>query len=53
MVKKKKGQATIYKTLHKKLNKSNMDPTDAPGMNSGVPDGKAVPTLLLRGGARI
>ena len=54
MAKKKKGQATIYKILHKKLNKSNnMNPTDAPRMNSGVPDGKAVPALLVKGGSRI
>ena len=37
-----KGQTTIYKTLHRKLNIEQQIPTK-PGVNSDAPEGLAVP----------
>jgi hypothetical protein len=36
---KKKGQTTIYKTLHKKLKIEQHKPHLKPGVNSGPPEG--------------
>ena len=38
-----KGQTTIYKTLHRKLKIEQHEPHWKPGMNSGAPEGWAVP----------
>jgi len=41
--KKKKGQTTIYKILHRKLKIEQHKPHQKPGENSGSPEGLAVP----------
>jgi len=43
MAKRKKGQTTIYKTLHIKLKIEQHEPHKKPFVNSGAPEGLAVP----------
>ena len=40
---KEKGQTTIYKTLHRKLKIEKHEPHQKSGVNSGAPEGLAVP----------
>jgi len=45
--KRAKGQTMIYKTLHIQLKIEQHEPDLKPGVNSGAPEGKAVPTPLV------
>jgi hypothetical protein len=42
-----KGQTTIYKTVHRKLNIEQCEPHYNPGIISGAPKLEAVPALLV------
>ena len=41
--KRTKGQTMIYKTLHRKPTTEQHEPNYKPGLNSGAPEGYAVP----------
>jgi hypothetical protein len=44
---KKRDIKTIYKTLRTKLKIEQHEPNQNPGVNSGAPEGKAVPASLV------
>ena len=44
---KEKGQSTVYKTIHIKLNIEQHGPHQKPGVNSGAPEGWSVPAPLM------
>ena len=46
--KKNKGQTTIYKTLHRKLNIDQHEPHKKTALNLGAPEVLGVPPLLVK-----